>query len=165
MTAERASAAGGPGSPTSARSCCAPVGAIIGYQEILGEEAGRLGLEDSDSRSRARARGRRGGSHALVDQPARGRPGATGRSTPTSPEFEAKLRHDLRTPLNAIMGYGELMLEELEAPDADPLRPDLERLLDEARRLLAAVDLIVDLSRDGSRRRPTTTRPPRWRRS
>jgi len=126
----------------------APVGAIIGYQEILGEEARRLGLEALiPDLERVREAGRR--LYALVDRLLE-----TGPARPALdadlPELEAKLRHDLRTPLNIIMGYSELMLEELKAPDADPLRPDLERLLDEARRLLAVVDRIVDLSREGA---------------
>lgn len=60
--------------------------------------------------------------------------------------LEARLRHDLRTPLNAVMGYCELVLEDLE-DEAAALRPDLEQLLGEARKLLAEVDRIVDLSR------------------
>ena len=85
----------------------ARVGAIIGYQEILGEKAGRLGLEalvpDLERVHEASLRLR-----TLVDQPLEA-------SNASPPGFGARLRHDLRTPLNAIMGYGELMLEELGA--------------------------------------------------
>ena len=143
------------------RELLAPVGAIIGYQEILSEKARRPGLEALIlDLERVREAGRR--LHALVDQPLEAGPARPALDA-GPPEFGAKLRHDLRTPLNAIMGYGELMLEELEAPDTYLLRPDLEGLLEEARRLLAAIDQIVDLSW----RKPsaaTTRRPPRWRR-
>ncbi len=126
----------------------APVGAIIGYQEILLEEVRRLGLEVlAPDLERVREAG--GRLYELVDRLLE-----TGPARPVADadlsELEAKLRHDLRTPLNAIMGYSELMLEELEAPSSDMLRLDLEKLLDEARRLLAAIDRIVDLSREGA---------------
>src|SRR5271167_3799059 len=42
--------------------------------------------------------------------------------------FQRRLRHDLRTPLNAIKGYSELLIEDLEADAAQPLRADLTKL-------------------------------------
>ena len=50
------------------------------------------------------------------------------------------LRHELRTPLNHIIGYGEMLLEDAREGAAAALAPDLGRLLDEARRLLALVN-------------------------
>ena len=67
-----------------------------------------------------------------------------------SEELQARIRHDLRTPLNAILGYSELALEDLgEGADAERMRADIERLLDEARRLMRSIDTVVDLTRTG----------------
>ena len=60
--------------------------------------------------------------------------------------FEAltsTIRHDLRTPINAIIGYGEMLLEDVEEGTAPEVSSDLEKILNSARRLLT---LIGDLS-------------------
>ena len=123
-----------------------PVRAILGYQEIILEEAQRLRLEEVLPSLR----------HVmtaaimlsdLVDRIVETKADAkTGADDPTS--FQATLRHDLRTPLNAIVGYTEMVLEDLESSTgAEMLRPDLEKLLIEARHLLDRIEAIVDLSR------------------
>lgn len=57
--------------------------------------------------------------------------------------FLASMSHELRTPLNAIIGYGELMLDEPQAMEAD----DAERIVRSGRHLLAIVDDLLDYSR------------------
>jgi adenylate cyclase len=51
----------------------------------------------------------------------------------------AYLRHELRTPLNHIIGYAELLLEDA-GPDRAVLAAGLQRLLDDARSVLGAVN-------------------------
>ena len=56
------------------------------------------------------------------------------------------IRHNLRTPINAIIGYGEMLLEDMEDMDAEEHKNailDLQKILNSARRLLT---LIGDLS-------------------
>jgi len=54
-------------------------------------------------------------------------------------------RHDLRTPINAIIGYGEMLLEDLDATEDHPeARRDLKKIVASAQRLL---NLINDLFR------------------
>ena len=76
---------------------------------------------------------------------------------------EAKLRHDLRTPINAIKGYGEMLLEDLEEPlesGTARLRDDLATLLEHAEGLLAQIDSLVDFSRGASLEAETATEAP-----
>lgn len=124
----------------------APVSAILGYQEMLAEEARRLGRADlGEDLERIRTAARRlsdlvdclaGAGAALAGDPERDDPLG----------IEAKLRHDLRTPLNAIMGYAELLREDLEEPETDNLVQDLDQLLREAACLLETIDRIVTMS-------------------
>ena len=52
----------------------------------------------------------------------------------------AHLRHELRTPLNHIIGYGEMLLEDVEGGPRAALAPHLRRILVDARRLLEHVN-------------------------
>ncbi|WP_342640046.1 adenylate/guanylate cyclase domain-containing protein [Rhodoligotrophos ferricapiens] len=121
-----------------------PIRAIIDYQEILTGEARRLGLDDV--REHLEKAGIAAQSlnetvtqllepGASLDLDSRRELGGS----------QAKLRHELRTPLNAIIGYSELALEDLPASEtADCLRPDIERLLAEARRMVSRINAIGD---------------------
>ncbi len=81
------------------------------------------------------------------------------RSDESLEAFHRRLRHDLRTPLNAIKGYSELLLEDMEADGAHPLRLDLTKLKESADQLLGQIDGMAALARgedaastvDGSR--------------
>lgn len=67
--------------------------------------------------------------------------------------LRSHLRHDLRTPINAVKGYGEMILEDLEAEGlgedvgAQTLLADLRNLLTEAERMLTRIDSAVDALR------------------
>jgi CheY-like chemotaxis protein len=121
-----------------------PVTAMRGYREMLSEAAGREGLADlvPDLERLAES----------VDSLAVLIETLFGDATPRPAgahdlgELEASLRHDLRTPLNGVIGYGELILEDLD-DGAEHLRLDLEKLLQEARKLLQDLDRIVDFTR------------------
>ena len=51
-------------------------------------------------------------------------------------------------PINGIIGYGEMIVDDLEDLDASHLKSDLVSLISEARNLLGRLDKIVDFSRD-----------------
>jgi class 3 adenylate cyclase len=55
----------------------------------------------------------------------------------------SSFRHDLRTPINAILGYGEMLLEDIDQDAHPEACVDLQKILTTARRLLT---LINDLS-------------------
>ena len=123
----------------------APARSIVGYQEIIFEDAQRLGLTSMlDDLARIRC-----AAQDLVQLVNRLLDTATVVDAETKTDlqaFQARLRHDLRTPLNAIIGYAEMLLEELEDVAGAQLREDLERLLNEARQVLQLLDVIVDFS-------------------
>jgi signal transduction histidine kinase len=60
-------------------------------------------------------------------------------------QFLANMSHELRTPLNAIIGVSEMLREDAEALKQD-LEP-LDRVLGDARHLLALINDILDLSK------------------
>ncbi len=127
----------------------APVAAIVGYAEILIEDAPRQGL-----------------AHCKLDLTRIRRAGVAlqkqidGLLSPRSlrnrvnqddyEAFASKLRHDLRTPITAIKGYGEMLLEDAQDAQAEAFAADLEKVLDAATRLLARIDALVEFSGDGS---------------
>ena len=111
----------------------APVAAIIGYVDILIEDARQHEWTDFvPDLERMRQAGAQ--LSALIAQ-------AVDSSHGGNDEI-ARLRHELRTPLNAIKGYGELLVEEAQDRGHDSLLTDLGKVLDLADRLLAEIDLI-----------------------
>jgi len=127
----------------------APVSAILGFGEMLHQDAARNGPEEAVAdldRILTAARDLHAMVDRLLDKEAaeslfEGADGATA---------QKKLRHDLRTPINAIKGYGEMLLEDLEDLGAERMRADFDILLDQADRLLSQIDTIVDFSRSES---------------
>jgi class 3 adenylate cyclase len=133
-----------------------PVSAIVGYSEILHEDAVRQGLEDMTpdlERILSAARGLFDSVNRLLD-PEHAQELFEGDDTGA---VQQKLRHDLRTPINAVTGYGEMLLEDLAEFGAEGLRPDFEKLLTEARGLLTHLDAIIDFSRSDSDTRTAHT--------
>ena len=57
--------------------------------------------------------------------------------------FTSTIRHNLRTPINAIIGYGEMLLEDVDKETHHQAQTELQKILTSARRLLT---LIGDLS-------------------
>jgi adenylate cyclase len=124
----------------------APVTALVGYGELLTDEAGRLELVDLApdlERILTAAQDLLALVNRLLDE-------AAAPAQASHAELEAiqsKMRHDLRNPLNAIKGYAELLLEELDELGGVAIRADLAALLGESESLLARIDVIVDFSR------------------
>ena len=108
----------------------APVAALVGYGELLTEEADRLELGQL-----APDLGRiLGAARDLLELVNRLLEEAAASDQPSRADIETiqvRMRHDLRNPLNAIKGYAELVLEELDEQGGAALRADLEALLGE----------------------------------
>jgi signal transduction histidine kinase/DNA-binding response OmpR family regulator/CHASE3 domain sensor protein len=65
--------------------------------------------------------------------------------------FIANMSHELRTPLTAVLGYCELIEDEL-SEENHPVLPDLQKIMLNARHLLALISDILDLSKIEARR-------------
>lgn len=114
----------------------APAAAIVGYADILLEDARRLSL-DACIADLERVRTAGGALQALLD--------AVLTQPENAPAFDpAKLRHDLRTPINAIKGYGEMLAEDAAEGGSEALLADLGKLLAEADGMLRRIDALVD---------------------
>ena len=122
----------------------APVAAIVGYAEILIEDAPRQGLErfvpDLENIHQAGLALQRL-IDGLLDSNSVARDAGESYDS-----FHSRLRHDLRTPMNAIKGYGEMLLEDAQAVQAHGFSRDLETILASANRLLAQIDALVTFS-------------------
>jgi PAS domain S-box-containing protein len=62
-------------------------------------------------------------------------------------QFLANMSHELRTPLNAIIGYSEMIEEQLEEMEIPELTPDVAKIRNAGRHLLALINDILDLSK------------------
>jgi class 3 adenylate cyclase len=116
----------------------APAAAIVGYVDILIDDARRLSLDaflpDLERIQRAGH-----GLHALLQSVLANEHASDGVI------FDrAKLRHDLRTPINAIKGYGEMLVEDASDGGHEVLLADLDKLLKAANGVLTLIDALVD---------------------
>jgi adenylate cyclase len=114
----------------------APAAAILGYAEMLIEDATGLDLgEFLPDLQRIHTAGT-----ALQDllQNVLAHEGSV--------IDRAKLRHDLRTPMNAIKGYGEMLVEDATNAGHEVLVSDLMRLLTAVQGVLARIDALVDFT-------------------
>jgi adenylate cyclase len=122
----------------------APAAAILGYAELMHEDARTRGDQDSlDDLGRIHQAGAelRKMVDGLLD------PHAVTRRMATTDfvGFRRQLQHDLRTPINAIKGYAEMLLED-DADHGGKMTDDLEKLLEAAQGLLAEIDALVDFT-------------------
>ncbi|BCR04381.1 hypothetical protein DESUT3_14500 [Desulfuromonas versatilis] len=62
-------------------------------------------------------------------------------------EFLANMSHELRTPLQSIIGYADVVREELEVEGMDENIRDMERITNNAKRLLSMINDILRLSK------------------
>lgn len=60
----------------------------------------------------------------------------------------AALRHDLRTPVNHIVGYAEMLLEDLEAPEHAQARAALQQTIAAAREVLVVISSVLAPTRE-----------------
>ncbi len=61
--------------------------------------------------------------------------------------FLAKMSHELRTPMNAIIGYSEMLQEEAEELGKGDFIPDLQKIHQAGRHLLALINDVLDISK------------------
>jgi class 3 adenylate cyclase len=119
----------------------APAAAIVGFTEILLEDAARDGLSDYRADlERIHSAGL--ALQTLLDEVLRQSAG----EIEDIDGYRTKLRHDLRTPINAVKGYGEMIIEDARDGGHDALLPDLEKLLAAADGMLARIDALVAFS-------------------
>lgn len=62
-------------------------------------------------------------------------------------QFMARTSHELRTPLNSIIGFTDLALREIYGPLTSLQQDGFKRVLGNAKRLLALINDILDLSK------------------
>jgi class 3 adenylate cyclase len=115
----------------------APVTAIVGYVDILIDDAQRLSLS-AYLPDLERIRNAGHALHELLQSVL-----AQGQAADAPVFNAAKLRHDLRTPLNAIKGYGEMLAEDAADAGHDALLADLTRTLTAAKGMLEKIDALV----------------------
>ncbi|MBD0305517.1 MAG: PAS domain S-box protein [Nitrospiraceae bacterium] len=65
----------------------------------------------------------------------------------TKSQFLANMSHELRTPLNAVILYSELLQEEAEEAHVERFIPELEKIRNAGKQLLALVNDVLDLSK------------------
>lgn len=122
----------------------APAAAIVGFAEIVIEDAERAGLaEYQPDLDRILSAGL--ALQSLLDDVLRQSGGIE-----DIDGYRTKLRHDLRTPINAVKGYGEMIMEDAREGGHDALLPDLEKLLVAADGMLARIDALVAFSEQDS---------------
>ncbi len=73
-----------------------------------------------------------------------------------TPDGVRQMVHELRTPLNAIMGFAEMIERQMLGPAASSYRDRAGEILDEARRLLTAVEDLDTLAQTGDAEAPHT---------
>jgi DNA-binding response OmpR family regulator len=120
-----------------------PVNAIIGYSEMLLEDAAAGSAADLE---KILAAGRT--LLELINQildPAR----LEGKDQVDLEAFGAEMRHHLRTPVNTVIGYSEMLLEEPAGLGAEA-QADIGKIHESGNRLLALIDDILRLSQMAS---------------
>jgi adenylate cyclase len=118
----------------------APVGAILGFAEMILEDAEQRGRGSTlDDLRRLHQAGYKLKElvSGLLD-PAR--------LQQDFPDFRRHLRHDLRSSIGVITGLGEMLLEDAHSAQDEALARDLDKLLQSGTRLLAQVDLLIDFT-------------------
>jgi len=122
----------------------APVAAIIGFAEILLEDARRNDLATIvPDLERIRDAGL--ALQTLVGELLDVGPAAAGAGL-GAPGRRDQLRHDLRTPLNAVKGYGEMVMEEARDGGHAALRHDVGKLLQAADKMLSQIDAMIGVA-------------------
>ncbi len=119
----------------------APAAAIVGFAEIVIEDANRDGLSEyQDDLERIQSAGL--ALQSLLEQVMQQSSG----DIDDIDGYRTKLRHDLRTPINAVKGYGEMIMEDARDGGHEAMLPDLEKLLAAADGMLSRIDALVAFS-------------------
>jgi adenylate cyclase len=116
-----------------------PVNAIIGYSEMLLEDAADAAIESDLKQIRAGGRDLLSQIDRIIS-PDRWIDGG-GAVDPVA--FAAKAHAELRTPVTTILGYAELLVETCHERGRGELVPDLDRIVAAARRVLESTAGII----------------------
>ena len=128
-----------------------PINHIVGYSEMLQEEAEDLGQEGFiPDLQRIHSAGQQLLSltneffalDSLVPSEANG--------TKTGKMSASRMRHELRTPLNTIIGYSEMLQEQAEDLGQEDFIPDLQKICSAAKQLLAVMNDSLAFSEVGA---------------
>jgi adenylate cyclase len=124
-----------------------PVNAILGFSEMLIEDAAALGREDviPDLR-KLHASGKL--LLKLIGDVVDGAKLPDAHSLDLA-AFAARVSHELRTPINAVIGYSELLTEDASAL-GDAFVADLLKIREAGQKLLALFDDLVNFPRADS---------------
>ena len=128
----------------------APAAAIVGFADIVIEDAEQAGLTDYRA-DLDRIRSAGVALQTLLDDVLRQEGDAS-----DIDGYRVRLRHDLRTPINAVKGYGEMMVEDARDAGHASLLPDLEKLLAAADGMLERIDALVAFSGEAALDRAQT---------
>jgi signal transduction histidine kinase len=123
-----------------------PINGIIGYSEMLLEDAQAKGYEEFiPDLQKILAGGRE--LLALVNDildPAKSDKALAEHDIDA---YGADLRHALRTPLNAVVGFTEMLLERVEDKGDGEFISDLQKIDSSAKRFLSLMNDVVNFSR------------------
>jgi CheY-like chemotaxis protein len=123
-----------------------PLNAVIGYSEMLLEDAEDEGLEDSiPDLQKIHAAGKE--LLAVINDildPAKVKAGKLDVDLET---LEANLRHELLALINSVIGYSEMLLENAKDEGQEDFIPDLQKIHTAAKRFLALINDIVTFSK------------------
>lgn len=123
-----------------------PVNAILGYSEMLLEDAEKAGrgawIPDLE---KIQAAGRR--LLARINEILDGAKIEGGKIDVTSQAFAAQVKYELRTPLNAVIGYCEMLLEGEGGDGPEEILSDLRKIREAGLRLFEFLDAIIHLSK------------------
>ncbi len=128
-----------------------PINHIVGYSEMLQEEAEDLGQEGFiPDLQRIHSAGQQLLSltneffalDSIVPSEANG--------TKTGKMSVSRTRHEFRTPLNAIIGYSEMLQEQAEDLGHEDFIPDLQKICSAANQLLAVMNDSLAFSEVGA---------------
>lgn len=65
----------------------------------------------------------------------------------TKSAFLANMSHELRTPLNAVIGYTDILLEEMQAPEQADWQTLMQKIHHSSHMLLMMINDLLDISR------------------
>lgn len=130
-----------------------PINAIIGYSEMLLEDAESKGYEESIPDLQKILKGGRE-LLTLVSDILDSTRDAMAQAEHDIDAYGARLRHALRTPLNSVVGYTEMLLERTEEKGDGDFRSDLQKIDSSARSFLSLIEDVVNFSKIQAGERP-----------
>lgn len=120
-----------------------PINAIIGYSELLiedAEEKGHQAFVADLQKVNSAGRQLLGLVNSILD------PSKIETRTDIDLEkFQAEMRHALRIPLSSIIGYADILIEDSGKAHQDYLVPDLKKIRASGERLLSLINDILSL--------------------